>query len=394
VSRVPTQGAPEGTRYELADAARCRRDVLSKLNRLYERWGYAQVELPVLEHYDPAHPRALQSFKLSDRHNGVLALRSDFTPALAGLVHHAHSHIAAGANEPLRLQYAGRVWHAIDPDLARTREFTQVGIELIGISNARADAELIHLARESVREVGLAPRVEIGNPGFVRALLRLSEIPEDRHGALADAIDRKDSRDIEAELAGQQLTPDLRAAFHGVTELYGGLQVLEAARLAAPWAETTRELDRLEATLSEFEDDSELLLDLGMARRLSYYTGVTFRAYTFDFGQPLLGGGRYDGALLPYAAGFAIGLERLMLALPESNVPPRPLVVSLDDAAARRLRAAGFSVQRALTSDIEAVRRDARSRGIPYLFVDSLEPLVPDPPARDLLERALSGDDG
>lgn len=394
MKRVLTHGVPEGTRYELVDSARRRGEVLARLNRLYELWGYDRVELPVLEHYDPAHPRELQSFKLSDRDNGVLALRSDFTPALAGLVRHSHPRIAAGATEPLRLQYAGRVWHAIDPDLARTREFTQIGIELVGISNARADAELIHLARESVRAVDLVPRVEIGNPGFVRALLRLSGIPEKRHGDLADAIDRKDASDIENQLVEQQLAPDLRAAFHKVIGLYGTPQVLEAARRAAPWEETIRELDRLEETLAEFEDDSELLLDLGMARRLSYYTGVTFRAYTFDFGQPLLGGGRYDGALLPYAAGFSFGLERLMLALPESKMGTRPLIVSLDDGVARRLRAAGFVVQRALTSDVDVARRDASDRGIPYLFSDTLESLIPDPPDKGLLERALYSDDG
>lgn len=396
MSDFAPEGVPDGTRFELPDTARLRYRLLSKLSHLYRLWGYEQVELPVLERYEPGHPRAGQSFKLSDRDSGVLALRSDFTPALAGLVRRAHPRIASGVEEPLRLQYAGRVWHAIDPDLARTREFTQVGAELIGVSNARADAELIYLARESVREVGLVPRVEIGNPGFVRALLHLAEIPESRHDALAGAIDRKDDSDIEAELGGHSLAADLRAALHGVTDLYGDLRTLEVARRVAPWEETVRELDRLEAILSEFEDSTELLLDLGMARRLSYYTGVTFRAYTFDFGQPLLGGGRYDGALLPCAAGFSIGLERLLWALPQPEPAPPAVVLSLDDAGARRLRAAGFAVQRALTTDIEVARRDARRLGIPYLLGDGLEVLVADEalPTAEMIERALKGDGG
>ncbi|HRN17506.1 MAG TPA: ATP phosphoribosyltransferase regulatory subunit, partial [Trueperaceae bacterium] len=129
--------------------------------------------------------------------------------------------------------------------------------------------------------------------------------------------------------------------------------------------------DRLEGVLEEFEDASELLLDLGLARRLSYYTGVTFRAYTFDYGQPLLGGGRYDGALLPYAAGFSLGLERLLSAAPGARPEALgPQVLTLDDPAARLLRAAGIAVARAVASDPGGAEREARAERIPYLLVD------------------------
>jgi ATP phosphoribosyltransferase regulatory subunit len=113
------------------------------------------------------------------------------------------------------------------------------------------------------------------------------------------------------------------------------------------------------------------MVDLSMARRLAYYTGLTFRAYTPDFGQPLLGGGRYDGSLLPAAAGFSIGLERLMRAVariaPAAERPPR--VLSLDDPGARALRGAGVRVVRALSTEVAAAKIEAAERGIPYLLV-------------------------
>jgi ATP phosphoribosyltransferase regulatory subunit len=375
---------PEGTRYELPERAYARAKVVDTLKALYSSWGYLQVDVPVLERYHPHHPRLAQSFKLSDRDSGVLTLRSDFTPVLANLVSTNYPQVVTGEDPALRLH----------PDMARTREFTQVGLELIGVSNARADAELIHLARESVRAVGLVPRVEVGNPGFVRALFQLAELPKPLQEGLADAIDRKDQSTLGALLDTLDLPADLLAAFQATLDLYGDVSMLDTARRVAPWVETCRELDRLEGVLSEFEDNSDLLLDLGMARRLSYYTGVTFRAYTFDFGQPLLGGGRYDGALLPFAAGFAIGLERLMSALPGEAGSETPLVMSLDDVAARTLRAAGFSVARALTTDFEEARRQAKTYGIAYLLADRLEPLVPNPPQQRILERLLEGDRG
>lgn len=370
---------PEGTRYILPEEAQARAGVVGLLGDLYDAWGYRLVEVPALERYHPDHPRVGQSFKLSDRDSGVLALRSDFTPALAGLVRTHYPRVAAGEEEevaPLRLRYADKTWQAIDPDVARTREFTQVGVELIGVSNARADAELIHLARESVRAVGLVPRVEIGNPAFVRALLDLAAVPQSGRGELADAIDRKDRSTLVALLADLAPPKDVAAALFEVPDLYGDVSVLEEARRVAPWPPALAELERLQAILGEFEDDSELLLDLGTARRLSYYTGVTFRAYTFDYGQPLLGGGRYDGALLPWAAGFTIGLERLLSAVPDRSEGAPVLVLSLDDVGARILRAAGYGVMRSLTTDVEAARQEARRQGIPYLLTEvELEPL-------------------
>jgi len=357
---------------------------VSALRALFSSWGYERVDVPVLERFDPAHPVADKAFKLTGPDGDLLALRADFTFSLAKLVR------LNGTTGPLRLQYDGKLWRTVVPDIARTREFTQLGLELVGVSNARADAELVHLAREAVREVGLAPRVEVGNPGFVRRLFELAGLPPPLQGAVADAIDRKDVATLRALLAPLALPAELERALLNVPDLYGDVRVLGEAKRLAPWPETKAECDRLEAVLSEFEDSSELLLDLGVARRLSYYTGVMFRAYTFDFGQPLLGGGRYDGALLPYAAGFAVGLERLLSALPEVPKGTPPLVVSTDDALARRLRARGYRVERALTTDPASLRAYARSRGIPYLLTEAgLEPLSLTPPLHDALLEAL-----
>jgi hypothetical protein len=234
---------PDGTRYVLPHGAARRAEVVATLRELYRGWGYDLVEVPALERYDATHPRQAQSFKLSDRDSGVLALRSDFTPALAQLVRAHYPAVAGGARRPLRWQYGGTVWHAIDPELARTREFTQVGLELIGVSNARADAEIIHLARESVRVVGLRPRLEVGNPGFVRALLDVAGVPAAAReagvgrDAIADAIDRKDRRDL-FELLTRAGLDDLPGspmrALLAVPDLYGGVDTLDRARLVRP----------------------------------------------------------------------------------------------------------------------------------------------------------------
>src|SRR5690606_21196787 len=357
VTRAPL---PEGVRFLAPEEAAARAEAVARLRALYREWGYARVEVPALERLEPDHPRASKAFKLVDVGGSVLALRSDFTPALARLVKAAYPAVAAGEERPLRLSYDGLVWHAIDPELARGREFTQVGIELIGVSSARADAELIHLARESVRALGLTPRVEVGNPAYVTALFDAAGVPEGAREGLADASDRKDQSEVLALVAARGLRGAAADAIVAVPDLYGGPEVIDEAMARVPTAAAGRALERLAGVLEEFEDPSDLMLDLGMARRLSYYTGVTFRAYTFDFGQPLLGGGRYDGALLPRAAGFALGLGRVLAAVEaareqrggaargHSRRDADPLVASLDDPAARVLRAAGVRVVRSV----------------------------------------------
>lgn len=385
-----------GTRYALTEETKRRLEVVQRLRHLFEGWGYGAVDVPVLEPYDPAHPAATSAFKLGGLEGDLLALRADFTPGVAKMVKLHYPELAIrsteseGASTPGRFQYCGRLWRTVVPDIARTREFTEIGLELVGVSNPKADAELVHLAREAVREVGLAPRVEVGNPGFVRCLFDLAEISEGGREVLASAIDRKDVATLRTLLEPYRLQPELRDALLGVADLYGDVSILDEAKRLAPWKETREEVERLEVILNEFEDDSELLLDLGMARRLSYYTGMTFRAYTFDFGQPLLGGGRYDGALLPYAAGFAIGLERFLNAMPSQHVEVAPLVLSLDDEAARHLRAHGYRVERALTANRDDLRLYALSRGIPYLLSEAgLEPLTAERPFHDEVRAVL-----
>lgn len=371
--------------------------MIARLTELYRAWGYRSVEVPALEHYRPDHPRASQAFKLSDAGGDLLALRSDFTPALARLVRAAWPSLAdpEARPRPTRLQYAGQVWHATMPELARTREFTQVGVEFVGARHPRADAELIHLARESVRVVGLHPRVEIGSPGLVKALMDEAATPQRARASLADALDRKDPHDVARMMRELGLEGAAADALRRVPDLYGGPELMLEARELAVGDASRAAIAHLEGVLAEFEDDSELLLDLGMARRLSYYTGVTFRAYTVDFGKPLLGGGRYDGALLPFAAGFAIGLERVTDALGQPSAFPAPRVLATDDASARLLRAAGIVVVRAVAVDPAEVRREARTLGVPWLLTPSgLEAVVEevDPAERARLRGLLEGD--
>ena len=377
---------PDGTHYTLPATCKQRSKLVDTLKKLYEGWGYQEVGVPVLEHYHPNHSAASKSFKLSDRDSGVLSLRADFTPTIANLVRLHYPNVKG----PLRFQYSGKLWHTIAPDMMRNREFAQIGVELVGVSSARADAELIHLAKESIHRIGLVPRIEIGNPGLVKALLDEAEIPIEKHEDFANIIDRKDLSTLQIMLDSLNLSGEIKNALMKLVDLYGDVNVLKQATALTLWPKAQEAVERLIEVIEQFDDTSELLIDLGMARKLRYYTGVTFRAYTPQFGQPLLGGGRYDDALLPHAAGFALGVERVMKALPENGLLNTPLILSSHDKSARVLRKQGYIVERALDSDEAAMTSYANHKGIPYLLTEKeLKPLVGTPPEFEKIKAFL-----
>ncbi|MBB6097455.1 ATP phosphoribosyltransferase regulatory subunit [Deinobacterium chartae] len=353
---------PEGTRFVLPPEWEWREALKQRLQTLFSAWGYSAVQTPALEFADPHHPQDARAFKLVDRDGSVLALRSEYTTAVGQLV---RSDLAT-APYPLRLYYAGQLWlRSQTSELGRMREFTQVGVELVGVSSARSDAELLALARESLEVLGVRFQLEIGHPGFVRAVLESSGLPESELAALHDAVDRKAQPELDALLGALDVQGAARVAISALPDLYGGLEVLPAARRIAPSEQAAAALDRLEEAVA-LSGSEDYILDLGMSRRYSYYTGLTFRAYTPDFGQPLLGGGRYDTGIP--GAGFAIGLERAMRAL-GGPPPAKPVdVLALDLASARMARAAGYRTELAL--DPGSARQHALERGIRYLALE------------------------
>jgi ATP phosphoribosyltransferase regulatory subunit len=364
---------PDGTRFTLPAEQAWRESLRAKLESVLHAWGYDAVQTPALEVYDPRHPQAEKSFKLVDRDGTVLALRGEYTTAIGNLVRATYS----TQDFPLRLRYSGLLWvRTRDAELGRAREYTQVGAELLGVSTPLADAEIVSLALECLDAAGL-PRaaVELGHPGFVRAVLRETQLEANLIGLLRDAIHRKNGPELASLLDAHGVRGATRDAVMKLIDLYGSADVLEEAGRYALNEEARAALEELRVVSSHLPGTNRFLFDLGIARRLDYYTGVIFQAYTPDFGQPVCGGGRYDGAPSPQlepipAAGFALGLERLMTALGEPMKIEAPFAIALNERAARALRSQGQRVVLAWTHDRAELEVAARRLGIGRLAHD------------------------
>jgi ATP phosphoribosyltransferase regulatory subunit len=358
---------PDGTRFTLPPEWEWRETLRFKLEGVLSAWGYEAVQTPSLEVYDPHHPQADKSFKLVDRDGTVLALRGEYTTAISSLV---RANFPEGPF-PLRLRYAGQLWtRARDAELGRQREFTQVGAELLGVSTPLADSEVVTLALECLQAVGFdSVAVELGHPGFVRAVLMETKLEAQAIEKLRSLVHRKNAPELAAELDQHGIGGKTRASVMALIDLYGSQEVLLEARQYALNDAAKLALEELNA-VAEHLPKNGILFDVGIARRLDYYSGMIFQAYTPDFGQPLVGGGRYDGtsqqiSSLP-ACGFALGLERIMTALGgmEAIKPPQAIA---DSSAATKLRAKGWRVENAWTLEVSELEDYAAKRGILYL---------------------------
>ncbi|WP_425148138.1 ATP phosphoribosyltransferase regulatory subunit [Deinococcus sp.] len=352
---------PPGTRDVLPPEWAWREHLRTRLAAKFTSWGYQGVELPALERHDPQHPQEARAFKLIDTGGEVLTLRSEFTTAALRLVRTRFP----GGPFPLRLHYGGRLWLAGQrSELGRLREFTQLGVELIGVSTPQADAELLDLSLKALECVGVRGRLEVGHPGFLDALLDDSGLSNELRAQLHDVFDRKSGPDLSALIRSAGLDAGLERTLSAVNDLYGGPEVLEQARRLPLGVRAAAALGHLERVAALFGREG-LLFDLGMSRRYGYYSGFTFRAYADGFPRQILGGGRYDGqqgGLL--GAGFAVGLERLTeVAAPHLPAEPE-VVLALDAAGAEYARRLGLIAEGLWTSDSVHLARYAAQRGI------------------------------
>jgi ATP phosphoribosyltransferase regulatory subunit len=310
---------PIGVTALLFESARRRRAAEGRLVDLFEKAGYAEVILPILDYLEPYEvlltpASRSELYRFIDRDGEQLALRADFTPMLARLLAPR-----LGALElPLRAFYRGDVIRYEEERAGRQREFYQVGAELLGVADQSAEREILRLFLESLScENGsrsLDIQIVLGFAGALDHLL-LNAATDDPF-ALAAAVARRERGPV------RQACPRLLAVVES-----GLPERLEDLGPAAPSLERLIALRdelaaafpdvRLEIDLAEFaRHGRDPRLVAGSGER-SYYDGVVFRAFAGASALPVGGGGRYDslfrrlGAEVP-AVGFSLSVERLL----------------------------------------------------------------------------------
>ncbi len=213
--------------------------VRAALEGVLDAWGYQPIDLPVLERRDLYLKKVGEDLvgKLYDfSHQGrILALRPEWTASVL------RAYLRGLQSEPLpvRLRYGGPVFRYERPQRATYRQFTQVGVELIGGAAPRGDAEIIVLACRGLAATGIREwKLTIGHVGVARTLLAQLGLPERTASQLLWSIERLRRGDQEALLA-QLRASEVEGAADEQLHL-GELATLPDDELAALLATTVR----------------------------------------------------------------------------------------------------------------------------------------------------------
>ncbi len=416
---VPAQTL-KGFRDYLPSDMAARDRVIDCIKRVYERFGFVQIDTPVLEHLAAllgtgGEETNKELFRLESPEEEPVAMRFDLTVPFARILAQYRDQIKL----PFRRYHIGPVFRADKPGPGRYRQFTQVDIDAAGSTSVAVDAEIVATMCAAMREVGLAPgefRVRINNRKLVDALLYGCGVEDfATHKHILRVVDKL--RKVGIDNVCRELGPgridesgdpipgvkldagtiDLLVKFITVAVSDRGATV-EAIRAGLPQSsigdEALAEMMKLAECLESLGvQESEAIFDPTLARGLDYYTGPVFEAElpgALECGS-VGGGGRYDGlverfmeASIP-STGASIGLDRFIDALsrcgklPENLTTTQVMVVAFPGIpevellrVATELRGAGIATEvymGAETAGLGARMSHAGNRNIPVAVI-------------------------
>ena len=278
--------------------------------------GYELIELPIFEDTElftrgvgaSTDVVTKEMYTFEDRGGRSLTLRPEGT---AGVIRAVIEHGLDRGSLPVKLFYQGPFFRAERPQAGRYRQFYQFGIEAIGSNDPYLDAEVISIAYQGYRKLGLKD--------FELQITSLGD-SESR------ATHRKD---LDAFIAGLNLDEETRArALKNPLRLFDdNREEIRATMNTAPLlldylnSESGENFEAVKSALDSLE--ISYVVNPRMVRGLDYYTGTTFEFVHNGLGAQsgIGGGGRYDGLMELLGGsklsgiGFGLGIDRILLAL-------------------------------------------------------------------------------
>ncbi len=342
--------------------------IREKVFQIGRDYGYSYIETPILEEKN-LFVRSIgeatdivekEMFSFVDQGGDHLVLRPENT---ASVVRAYSEHGMVNQPQPVKVFYFGSMFRRERPQAGRQREFHQFGFEILGDDQAVNDAQLILLAYNFFKEIGIQPSIQINSLGNVESReiykKELLEYLKSRRNQLCDdckkrliknplrVLDCKNQACVETSLDAPQIIDSL-----------------------------DEEDNKHFTQVLEYLDEMEISYNLNprIIRGLDYYSRTTFEIWPSNEQttrqSELGGGGRYDGLseLLggrpTPASGFAVGVERVINLLRELKVtipgqePPELYLAQLGDVSRRKamklfedLRQEGFTVAESFSKD-------------------------------------------
>ena len=285
-------------------------------------YGYAEIRLPIIESTD-LFARSIgevtdivekEMYSFPDRNDDSMTLRPEGT---AGCVRAIVQHNLAVTTQ--RLWYMGPMFRYERPQKGRQRQFHQLGVEAFGVATPDQDVELIALSRQLWRRLGVddALQLEINSIGSAADRVRYRQALVDYLSGHRDQLDADSQRRLDTNPLRilDSKNPETQALLESAPVLSEYLDTETQAEFAA----LLSQLDLLGVTY---------VVNPRLVRGLDYYNKTVFEWTTDRLGaqSTACGGGRYDTLVATFggkdtpAAGFAVGLERLILLMQSLDI--------------------------------------------------------------------------
>ena len=322
---------PDGVRDIYSAEYRKKNELENKLQKVFGLYGYHNVQTPMFEYFDVFGKEvgtipSKELYKFFDREGNTLVLRPDITPSIARMA----TTLYDTEKLPIRLCYKGNTFINHSSYRGRLHETTQAGAELIGLDSVEADAEMVAMAVESLKEVGLGDfQIHIGNVEFFESFIAETGLDKEKELKLREFISNRNYFGVDELLQNANTKETTKVAFQVLPELIGGVEILREAKKYALNSRTLEALKRLEALyelLTAYGVEKYVTFDLSMSGTYGYYTGIIFHGYTYGTGDAIVKGGRYDHLLEKFgkaspSIGFVIVVDELLNAFARQKLP-------------------------------------------------------------------------
>jgi histidyl-tRNA synthetase len=323
-----------GMRDFLSEDAHTMRHIEETARHVSRLYGYKEIITPVVEPYELLAAKAGEEvrsrmFTFNDLGDRRVALRPEFTASLARVV----ATKLRNEPRPFRLFAVGSIYRYDEPQRGRYREFWQSDYELMGSDRPEADAEILMLTNNLMKQAGLERYAfKIGHVGIMRGIFNQEKLNEKAQDEIMQLMDKKQYDDafmtVEKAGASEKCQQVLRKLV--ATGGKDAKKVIDEIRKYAEdygsAVEAAGNLEDIAKIICESGAGIDLTIEAGFERGLEYYTGMIFEVYIPHLDIAFGGGGRYDRLIELYggdptpAVGVAHGLDRIMLGLQEQKV--------------------------------------------------------------------------
>lgn len=338
---------PKGTRDFPPEEMRLRTWLFQNFREVSQLFGFEEVDFPVLESEALFIRKAGEEIRdqlycFEDRGNRRVALRPELTPSLARLV------IQKGKSVSLPLKWfaIGQCWRYERMTRGRRREHYQWNMDIIGVPEVTAEAELISSIVTFFKRLGITQSdvgFKISSRKVLQEVLRCNNVPEDLFGRVCIIIDKLEKIPVD------EVKRELKSAGmseQAIDQLLDVLAIKSLTKLEerlGTAGEAVADLKRLFSLAEQYGFSDWIQFDASVVRGLAYYTGIVFEGFDREGKlRAICGGGRYDRLLSTFggedlpACGFGFGdaviveLLKEKKLLPELDVQVENIICSLD----------------------------------------------------------------